>query len=141
MTDRAPEDLADHEAIRELWMRYARGVDGRDLDLVASCFLQDAAYEGALGRGGVADALRTLAGAFTRYEHTQHLLDTQSIEVSGDRATSDTHAIAYHVLAGSGGRDQYTVAVRYRDDLVRGNDGWRIARRKVTRDWERRETR
>jgi hypothetical protein len=57
----ALQALLDRTAIHDLIMRYARGVDRRDLDLVASCFATDAAYEGSLGTGGIDVVLATLA--------------------------------------------------------------------------------
>ena len=64
--------LADRAAIQDLELTYARGVDRRDLALVASCFAPDCAYEGALGRGTIGDALKTLEAAMARYASTLH---------------------------------------------------------------------
>ena len=54
------DEIDDRTAIREVLLRYARGVDARDLALVASCFTPDAAYRGALASGTIADALAAL---------------------------------------------------------------------------------
>ena len=129
--------LADREAVRELAHRYAVAVDRKDLDAVARCFTPDCAYEGALGRGTIADALRALADAFARYERTMHLVGTQTIALDGDRASMETYCVAHHVLPG--GR-QLTVGVRYLDEVQRTADGWRIARRTATREWTRDES-
>src|SRR5262249_22813509 len=55
--------LADREDVRDVLLSYARGVDAKDLARVAACFTPDAAYDGALGTGTIADALRSLDGA------------------------------------------------------------------------------
>lgn len=127
------EALRARDEIRDVLARYARGVDGRDLTEVADCFTPDAAYDGALGRGTVADALRTLATAMTRYTATMHLMGRQSIDVAADGAHSETDCVAVHVLPGGA---QRTVAVRYTDELVRANGAWRIASRRVHTLWE-----
>jgi ketosteroid isomerase-like protein len=128
--------LADREAIRELLARYAIGVDRKDLAMVAGCFTEDCTYDGALGRGTIADALRTLAGAFARYARTMHVMGTQLVELAGDRASAETYCVAHHVDPVGAHR---TVGVRYLDALVRTEDGWRIRGRTVRTDWTRDE--
>jgi hypothetical protein len=61
MTD---QEVDDRVSIRELLLRYARGVDSRDLGLVASCFTPDAGYRGALAEGTIADRLVTADGCY-----------------------------------------------------------------------------
>jgi ketosteroid isomerase-like protein len=124
--------LADREAIRDLVHAYARAVDAKDLVGVAACFTSDCGYEGALGRGTIADALTAPRTAMDRYAVTMHYLGTHAATVDGDTARAETYAVAHHVR-GDGG--QLTVGVRYHDELVRTPDGWRIARRVVRTDW------
>lgn len=128
--------LADRDAIHGVLLRYAAGVDRKDLDAVAACFTPDAAYAGALGAGTVADALPRLAGAMTRYAATTHRLGPQAIALDGDRAQATTDCIAHHVLPDGAHR---TVAVTYADTLARHGDGWRIVARRVTTRWARAE--
>jgi len=132
-------ELLDRAAIRDVLLRYARGVDRRDLHLVAACFMANAAYEGALGNGTVETALAALPQRLQRYERTMHFMGNQLIEVHGDAATSETYAIAYHQLTTDGAPKLLTVGIRYLDDLVRHDGTWRICRRVVQREWERTE--
>ena len=127
-----PAELADREAIRALVHGYAFAVDRKDLDAVRACFTVDCTYEGTLGRGTIADALATLAGAFARYERTMHCMSTQRIELDGDAAHAETYCVAYHVRPDGG---HFTTGVRYRDTLARTAHGWRICARRVTTDW------
>lgn len=134
LDDAALRRLLDRAAIQDVLLRYARGVDRRDIDLVASCFTPDAAYDGALARGTIADALAALRVAVTRYTSTLHVLANQLIEIDGDTARSETYALAHHCLPDGALR---IVALRYLDELVRHDDGWRICRRTAQREWER----
>jgi hypothetical protein len=125
MTD---AEADDREAIRELLLRYARGVDARDLALVRSCFVPGAAYRGALATGTITDALDALPAAMSRYTATRHAITAQSLEIDGDTARSSADCTAQHWLPDGGCR---TVSVRYHDELVRGPGGWHISRRDV----------
>lgn len=126
--------LADELAVRDVVLTYARSVDRKDLPAVAACFTPDCAYEGALARGTIGDALVSLRGAMDRYVRTMHFMGTQTVEIDGDRAHAHTYCLAHHVRPDGG---LSTVAVRYRDTLVRTSDGWRIAGRRVETDWAR----
>src|SRR5262245_27112738 len=116
MADAALQGLLDRAAVHDVLLRYARAVDGRDLDAVASCFTADAAYEGAVARGTIVEALAALRTALERYPRTMHFVGNVAIEVTGDTAASETYAIAYHRLRAEA--RQYVVAVRYRDSFV-----------------------
>ena len=136
-TDTAIRELLDRSAIRDLLLRYAQGVDRRDLTLVAACFVPGAAYEGSLGHGTIETALDGLHARMSRYTSTMHFIGNQHIELDGDRATSETYALAYHQFEADGLPQLRIVAVRYFDELVRRGDAWRICRRLVKMDWQR----
>jgi 3-phenylpropionate/cinnamic acid dioxygenase small subunit len=135
--DEAVRELLDRAAIRDVLLRYARGVDRRDLDLVASCFVPGAEYDGALGQGTIETALMALRRSLERYQSTMHFMGNQLIEVAGDTASSETYAVAYHRLKGDGEPALFVVGVRYLDDFARAGDGWRIRRRVVKMEWKK----
>lgn len=137
MTDRALQYLLDRAAIQDLLARYARAVDRRDLETVISCFTPDAAYSGSLGQGTIQNALVALRDRMERYESTMHLLGNQFIEIDGDRARSETYAIAHHRINNDGDRRSLAVGVRYEDDLIRRDGRWLICARVVHMEWER----
>jgi hypothetical protein len=139
ITESALRELVDRVAIHDVLLRYARGVDRRDIALVASCFTADAEYEGALARGRINDALAALPARIARYESTMHFIGNHCIELGGDTASSETYATAFHRLNADGERRLLTVAIRYVDQFVRASDGWLIGRRMVHREWERTE--
>jgi 3-phenylpropionate/cinnamic acid dioxygenase small subunit len=131
------QTLLDRAAIHDLIMRYARGVDRRDLDLVASCFAADATYEGALGRGGIEVVLAALRERMPRYQTTMHFLTNPLIELQGDAAACETYALVYHRLESDDDAEDFIVGVRYVDQLARRADGWRIVRRRTAMAFQR----
>lgn len=134
------QQLLDRAAIHDLLLRYARGVDGKNLEQVAACFTRDCGYEGALGRGAIADALRNLKAAFERYHNTMHLVANVLVDFDdAEHARCETYAIAYHRLKAGDGGQQYVTAVRYLDQLARRDGRWLIVHRRVHREWERHE--
>jgi hypothetical protein len=62
--------------------------------------------------------------------HTMHRLTNQVITVDGDKAQSRTYVDALIMLADNS--SGVNAAGFYDDDLVRSDDGWRVARRRFT---------
>jgi hypothetical protein len=135
----------DRLAIREAADRYARAVDGRDYALLDSLFTGDAhlaIYSGEPGsrtlrhemhgREAIVEALRGIE----RYDRTRHRVGSQRARVEGDTATAETWCLAHHIHEVEGVVVDRTLAIRYRDRLVREGDGWRFAERILVVDWE-----
>jgi ketosteroid isomerase-like protein len=129
--------LLDEREITRLSYRYATALDNRDWALLRSCFRPDAVaeYEG-LDRCEGYEAIEQLCrGALARLTRSQHLIGNVHPVVDGDAATSECYLQAQHVQAGTPGGDTFIVAGRYSDELVRTDDGWRIARRRLETWW------
>jgi len=131
------KQLCDRAAIHDLIMRYARGVDHRDLALVESCFAPAAGYEGGLGVGTIDVALAALRERMQRYQATMHFMANQLVELRGDRAHCETCALVYHRLQADEDGQDYIVGVRYLDDLERHGDGWWIVHRTARLEFQR----
>lgn len=135
-----PTDIA---AITELQYRYARAVDGRDIDGILACFVEDArvAFNGGEVvtdgapqlRGFFEDAFRgELLGADGT---STHLMGNVIVTLDGDAASCETQAVAY--LASVARPDVVVRGLVYRDDCARGDDGrWRIRHRVHTAVWQ-----
>ena len=134
-------DLLDIQAIRDVVMRYSRGADRCDRELLASVFHDDATLEyGTFFRGSalayidqVLHALRTDSFA------TQHTVSNVLVELDGDQAYVEAYAVAYHHRTGtrrpeeSGRLDLW--GGRYVDRFERRSGEWRIANRNCVIDW------
>jgi len=140
------DDLVARQACSDALMRYARGVDRCDPELVRSAYHPDAyddhgGYQGSVD-GFIAWLKPTVLDAFSC---TMHKLGNMLITLDGSRAFAETYAIAHHV---SGQVDDpsdtpsdilfdMVMGVRYLDRLEDRGDGWKIAHRQMSFEWER----
>lgn len=126
------QQIADRIEIDDLLTRYATALDAKDWDLWASCFLADAAidYSAAGGiKGTVAEVRQWLSEVMASFPMTQHLVTNRVVEVEGDTATCRSALFNPMGMSDAGGLLVFFDGGYYRDRLVRGADGWRIAER------------
>ena len=136
------QQLVDQHEIEQLMFRYATGIDTADYDLVDSVFTDDGEidYAGIGGprgrwRGYVRDWSETSLAAFPV---RKHYLTNIVVSYSDDRAaaTSVTYWRSPMGFARADGAIHlFESGGRYLDELVRTDDGWRIARRVTAQDW------
>ena len=79
--------------------------------------------------------MATCRAALEPLDASQHLLGNHVVTVDGDEARSQCYLQAQHVRSGTPGGDNYIIAGTYTDELRRGTDGWKIARRRLTVTW------
>jgi 3-phenylpropionate/cinnamic acid dioxygenase small subunit len=129
--------LLDERSIVDVCIRYATAIDDRDWARLRSCFLPDAVgiYHADRTLHGADEIVETIRTAVTPLSRTQHLVGTFVVDLAGDEASSRCHLHAQHVRAGLPGGEQYVIAGRYRDRLVRTDEGWRIRERRLDRWW------
>jgi uncharacterized protein (TIGR02246 family) len=141
-TDEAVRRLLDVEAIKQLKARYFRTLDTKDWDGFGDVFARDAVLEVpeadmvVRGRDAIVDAVRDpLTG--TRTVHHGHMPE---IEVTGDDTATGIWAMADYVEwsgAGGGAEAGERVGIQgyghYREEYVREEGRWRIARSHLER--------
>ena len=127
-------DVGDRFAISDVLIRYATALDGRDWELLASCFTDDATLDydtsGTYGRDAFVEHCRA---GLARMKATQHCVTNHVISTDGDRAHSTSYVIAQHVREND---VTFTLGGAYSDDLVRAGTGWRIASRRFVTSWK-----
>ena len=64
-----------------------------------------------------------------------HQIANVIIRLDGDRAFVETWVIGYHMEAPGSPIDSLQLALRYKDDVVRVGDDWKIIRREAVRQW------
>lgn len=139
-------DLLDEQSIRKVVLRYCRGIDRLDRELVRGCYHDDAHDEHGSFSGNVDQFLEWAFRVAARYDQTMHfvgnlLVDLGERQAGGQRAArAETYGIAYHHSAGGPPERNLVVGFRYIDRFERRDDGvWRIARRVCTTEWVRRD--
>lgn len=135
---RTPEELLDRQQIADVILRYARGIDRLDFDLVRSCYHPDAYDDHGGLKGNVEEFLAGAADFLPKWTATQHFMGNMLIELEGDRARAETYAVAYHRRehADGSGKDD-VMGIRYVDRFEKRLGEWRIAYRVVAMEWRR----
>ena len=143
MTATTVQDLLDRAGIDDAINAYSHALDQRDWSILPEAFTPDAEIV-LIDREKVLDP-RSLVELLSRNDATrlggQHLVGKTRHRIDGDSAHAVTEALwttlqtteeegTFLLIRGTG---------IYVDDLVRGEDGWRIARRElalksITRD-------
>jgi hypothetical protein len=137
-----PSAAADHVEISGLLTRYAWAMDGKCSELFASIFLPDVAADyGAAGR--YTDAM-SMSSAFDKFHSqfgtTHHIITNANIEITEDTATCRSYYQATMSPAWTGGKPPtdvhgFSAGGYYEDELVRTDEGWRIAKRACLASW------
>jgi ketosteroid isomerase-like protein len=136
------QHLIDKDAIRDLVLRYSRGVDRQDFALLRSLYTQDAVEDNHAGLfTGPADAyVDWLESSLPRVAMTTHAVQNHLIVVEDEtHAQGEVYVLAYHRLPAEGGGwfDQIHGS-RYLDHYEKRDGRWLFARRSVAIDWKRR---
>lgn len=133
------QQLLDEEEIRRVHIRYCRGVDRMDWDLIRSCYHPDAIDRHGAYEGGVEGFIKWAAELLPDFECTQHFTGNQYVKVDGDVAYAEHYAQAIHRTKPNGDTPamDWIAFVRYVDRMERRNGEWRIADRMVVLDSQR----
>jgi hypothetical protein len=130
------QQLVDRQAIADVVLRYCRGIDRLDLELVRSCYHADATDDHGTFSGTRDEYVDWVAGVLARFTGTMHVVANQLVEVDGDDARSETYGVSYHWGEPfDDHRRNFTTGFRFVDRFARRDGEWRIARRVAVREW------
>ena len=135
----ALQRLLDEAAIKKVHLRYCRGIDRMDWELVRSCYHPDAIDDHGEYVGGIDGFIDYCKAGCPTFLSTTHFTGNQLVEVDGDLAWAEHYARAFHrVPADEGGvMKDLVVNCRYADRFERRDGEWRIAHRVVVVDTDR----
>jgi len=144
-TDPAPDrddrlaTLLAKQDIAEVVLRYCRGVDRMDEDLVRSCYHPDAVDEHGTFRGTVDEYLAWSFRLLRRYTGTFHFVGNLLVEPAGsDLARCETYGIAHHRGDPADPTRNLVTGFRFVDRFERRGGGpWLIAHRVALTEWVR----
>lgn len=128
------QELHDRQAIRDCLMRYARGVDRFDRELILSAFHPDFVDEHGKFVGSREEFVDWALEQHGRMHLShQHYLLNHSCELAGDVAHTET----YFLFVGMNrqGKPVQMNGGRYIDRLERRAGTWAIAYRELLREW------
>ena len=120
-----------------MMLRYCRGIDRRDMELVRSAFHPDAYDDHGPFQGSAEDFPAWTMSILEKQKLTMHLVANQLIEVDGDVAFSESYLLAVHRIDRGGAVLDWLLGARYVDRFERRNDEWKIAHRTTVHDWDR----
>ena len=130
--------VADKQEIYEVLTRYCRGIDRRDVELLRSCYHEDAYDDHGMFQGPAWEFAEYAVENLQTMQRTMHCIQNISITLAGDVAASEAYLIAYHRMTSrEGGDADHVVGARYVDRLERRDGEWRIAHRTVVYEWSR----
>ena len=129
--------MTSHDEIRALMQRYARAVDERDIEALASLFHPEAQITGARGVQSLDEWLETMR-APRSFPASMHVIGEPLIDDDGSgRATVDTYAVVYQIGDPGAGQADLTLGMRYLDQLVVEQGRWVFESRSSNVVWMR----
>jgi hypothetical protein len=137
-TDKRLSRLLAKDAIHDAILRYFRGVDRCDAELITSAFHPDAVIEhgGHTWRGSeVGSILATMVRNGTK--RSTHVVGNHLIEVDGSAASSETYMVCYLLREDERGEYLIVRALRYIDRFELRDGAWKVAQRWTVREWDR----
>jgi hypothetical protein len=131
-------DLDARRQIRDAVLRWARGVDRNDPDLIRSAFHSDG-WDDHGAFAGTADdfAMWVVDLHLTNYVWTTHYMLNHYVEVNGSTAKGETCALALLRFEHDGTPYDMVGRGRYLDDYEERDGEWRIVRRSLVLDTAR----
>jgi LmbE family N-acetylglucosaminyl deacetylase len=143
------DDLVAQQEIRDVLIRYTRGIDRMDPELVLSTYWPGAHDDHGAFQGSAEDFVQWVQDTLVYFDVTMHFVGNQLVELDGpDTARAESYCVAYHrrnARDGEAGHDlvmglRYIDRMERRPSSERGEaDEWRIADRRCAFDWTRRD--
>ena len=129
------EIMADKFECAELVAKLAKGIDRCDADMVRECFQPDATDDHGMFKGTAEEFIAWVMPLLETMKRTQHVIGQSLVEVSGDKAASESYFIAHHTIATPDGDIFMIAAGRYLDSFERRDGTWKISHRHAIYDW------
>lgn len=140
LTEQQIQTLVAKDQIRDVIMRYARGVDRLDEELIRSCYHEDSTDDHGHWKGPGQDFASFIVQSLKeRSHHTTHSIANVLIEINPNdhnKARSEAFSLAYLRRTDESGNEWLDFfSGRYIDKFESRNDEWRISERVIVHDW------
>lgn len=143
--------LLDKQEIEEVVLRYCRGIDRRDFDLVRSCYHPEAQDHHGSFSGTVEEYIAWVDKLTARYRFTMHFVanvliefpeadspgspDSRAANEEHLSAASETYGISLHRSDDPKPYMNLATGFRYLDRFEKRNGRWKIAERTAVGEW------
>lgn len=132
---------SDRKEIHECVLRYCRGIDRMDMDLVRSAYHPGGIDHHTGFSGPIEQFVEWVSGALSSFDGTMHFIGNHFVEGNGDVAISETYGNAIHWGSPADDpRRNFTSGFRYVDHFEKRDGRWAVAERWAVREWTRSET-
>jgi hypothetical protein len=136
-------EIRAEREIRNVILRYMRGVDRKDYELMVSTYHEDAVEDHGPIKLSPRDFVEGVRKRHETIEQASHFIGNCLIEIEGDRAFAETYCISIeHERAGTrnpGTGQSKTLrtatGVRYVDRFEKRNGSWKVAHRILVTEW------
>lgn len=135
------QQLEDRAAIKTLVDTFSNLADTKSVDAQVLLFTEDATVD-SWSEGKLVSSLKgreqlgaAFSGYLSNFDTVYHMNGQQTVELDGNRATGVSYCLV--VLIGSEGDKRFrnTAGVMYRDEYVRRDGRWLIAKRVSNFTW------
>lgn len=128
--------LLDKQAITEVINLYLRAADRADIELLATCYHDDAWEDhGGVFNGPAKDYVAIMAKMLPKGGVMNHLSTNILIELNGDSAKAEHYILAYARMKKDGEKFDTLTLARAIDRFERRDEVWRIAKRTLVWEW------
>ena len=133
-------ELLDKQAIHDRLMRYGRGIDRNDAELIEDTFWPDALLDHGHSKFRGEGVGKTFADVSTNAAHHQvHCITNLVIEIHGDEAISEAQGWYTAETERNGVSYLINRSVRYIDRWEKRDGEWRVFHRTVPENWNKLE--
>lgn len=129
------QDLLDKDQIHDLAMRYCRGIDRTDAEILASVFHGDATINYGMFVGTATDFVPFVIENNKTFERFSHNVSNELVLVDGDKAWAEYYVVVYACAETDGQLMDAMIGGRYLDRLEKRGGVWKIAHRQFVMDW------
>jgi hypothetical protein len=137
--------LLDKQEIEEVVLRYCRGIDRRDFDLVRACYHADAQDHHGSFSGSVEEYIAWVDKLTARYRWSMHLIANVLVDLavpppisqneSVPAAACETYGVSFHRSDDPKPHMNLATGFRYLDRFEKREGVWKIAERTAVGEW------
>ena len=131
-------DETDRREIHQCVLRYCRGIDRLDMDLVRSAYHPGGIDHHTGFSGPIDEFIEWVLVGLRNFDGTMHLIGNHFVEGDSTVAVSESYGTAIHWGSPADDpRRNFTSGFRYIDHLEKRDGRWGVVERWAVREWTR----